>query len=159
MPRAVDLASVPRRTMAFSSFHVDAGVDLGAIDPQIVSAFSKVLGHLRRNGTLPGGPPTALYRPDSGGGVEVCAGYPVGDDFEATDSIGRVDIGGVEVVHITHIGHYEALPAVREALREGAEAAGRSVDDAGARWEEYWSGPEVTPEQTRTELYWPLTPA
>jgi effector-binding domain-containing protein len=60
-----------------------------------------------------------------------------------------------EVVTTTHIGPYEGLPQAYEALqawmrREGKEPA------TNLMWEEYVTGPETPPPETRTIIYWPV---
>jgi AraC family transcriptional regulator len=68
----------------------------------------------------------------------------------------RGELAG-EVACTTHIGPYEGLPQAYEAIeawmkQRRREAAGLTI------WEEYLTGPETQPEQTRTDIYWPLKP-
>jgi effector-binding domain-containing protein len=68
-----------------------------------------------------------------------------------------VELPAGEVACTTHIGPYEGLPQAYEAIeawmkQHGREAAGSTI------WEEYLTGPETPPEQTRTDIYGPLKP-
>ena len=64
-----------------------------------------------------------------------------------------------EVATTVHLGPYDQLGQAYDALKEGAAAQGRKVEEAGIMWEEYWTGPEAPPEETRTVVFWPVVPA
>ena len=61
-----------------------------------------------------------------------------------------------------HVRHdelpYERLPEAYADIEEQAERIGRPVAWDRAMWEEYWSEPGTPEDQTRTEVFWPVTP-
>ena len=152
MAYAVDVTTVPSRTVAVTRFHVDAD-DIGAMGARMGAAFGKVMAGLGRARIGPAGPPLAFYE-RSGEGFDVAAGFPVREPFGPVDGISPLELPAAEVAHTTHLGSYEDLPAAYDALRAAVEARGRALADDAPMWEEYWSPPGTPPSQTRTEVYW-----
>ncbi|HET6951761.1 MAG TPA: GyrI-like domain-containing protein [Acidimicrobiales bacterium] len=157
MDHAIDLVTVPSRTVAVSRFHV-AGEELGTIGDRIGAVFGAVFAHLERSGASPEGPAIACYE-RAGDGFDVSAGFPVAEPIEPAGDVAPAVVGGCEVVHTTHLGPYDQLPAAYEALRRGAAERGRALAEDAPMWEEYWSGPDEPPASTRTEVFWPVVPA
>ena len=154
MGYAIEITKVPGRTVAVARFHVSAA-DLSMIGDRMGAAFSAVMANAGSAGVTPKGPAVACYEP-AGDGFDVAAGFPVGEPFEATAEVDRLDLPAAEVAHTTHVGAYRDLPAAYDALREGVQAQGRSLAEDGPMWEEYWSAPGTSEEETRTEVYWPV---
>ncbi|MCX6395471.1 MAG: GyrI-like domain-containing protein [Propionibacteriales bacterium] len=152
----VDIVNVPGLTTAVRRFRISAE-DIGSIGNQVGIALAEVMTELTTAGVSPSGPPLASYEMTAQG-FDVSAGFPVppGADVPGVEIMA---IGSTEAAHTTHVGPYGDLPAAYQDLLAGARARGRSVDSHGPMWEEYWSAPETPAEQTRTEIYWPITAA
>jgi effector-binding domain-containing protein len=157
MTYATEITTVPTRTLAVSRFHVDDS-DIDEMGPRISAAFEAVMAQLEQGGVTPTGPAVASYE-RAGDGFDVAAGFPVDEPFEPAGAVTRLAVGGREVAHTTHLGPYDRLPDAYEALRSDVEAGGRALVDDAPMWEEYWSTPDSPPEDTRTEVFWPVAPA
>lgn len=121
-------------------------------------AFGAVAGYLARIGVAVTGPAVTCY--DMGEDVfHVASGFVVEGPFEPGGGVEPFQLPEGEVATTTHIGPYDQLGKAYDAVRESARAQGRDVEDAGMMWEEYWSGPEAPPEETRTVVFWPVKPA
>ena len=121
-------------------------------------AFGAVAGYLARIGVAVTGPAVTCY--DMGDDVfHVASGFVVEGPFEPGEGVEPFQLPEGEVATTTHIGPYDQLGKAYDAVRESARAQGRDVEDAGMMWEEYWSGPEAPPEETRTVVFWPVKPA
>lgn len=154
MPHIVDITTVPSRTLAVTTFHIDRS-ELGAMGELMGAAFSTVAAHLEAAGTGPNGPAMASYLPVDDG-FEVSAGFEIGGWFEPDAHVQVLVLPAGLVAHTTHIGGYGSLPEAYEDLRRGAEAQGQHLLEGVPMWEEYWSGPETPDAETRTEVYWPV---
>lgn len=143
--------------VAVTRFHVASG-ELPAMGERMGHAFATVMAELGKASVVPDGPAVARYEPTADG-FDVAAGFRVPFEVAVPAGLERLELGGIEAAHATHLGPYSELPAVYEDLMAHADAAGRPVAGDGPMWEEYWSGPETPAEQTRTEVYWPLPPA
>jgi effector-binding domain-containing protein len=151
----IEVLAVPARTLAVTKFHVAKG-DLPDMGATMGSAFGRVMHELSAIGATPVGPAVACYEP-TGDGFDVAAGFPVTSPIVG-EGIMSMQLPSAEVAHTTHIGSYDELPKAYEALRAEVQARGRYLDDKAPMWEEYTTGPDQPPEQTRTEVYWPLAP-
>jgi effector-binding domain-containing protein len=156
MTHEVEIITIPSRTVAVTRFHVGEA-ELGTIGERMGQSFHRVIAHLARLGVTPGGPAIARYEP-AGEGFDVAAGFVVEADFAPAgdDDVDLLVLPGGEVAHTTHIGAYERLPEAYEALRAEITRRGLAFPERGPMWEEYWTGPETAPEETRTEVYWPV---
>lgn len=151
----MDVITVPARTLAASRFHVDMD-EVGGMGQKMGSAFGSVMEALREAGVVAAGPPVARYE-HTDGGFEVAAGFPIREPVAGlAGGVVSLELPPGEVAHTTYFGAYDDLPRAYEALHAEAQARGRALDDAAPMWEEYLTGPETPPEQTRTEVYWPL---
>lgn len=157
MAQEIDTRFVPAREMAVAKFSVSME-GMADMAERMGAAFGQVMGRLRAVDAVASGPAVACYQPMEGG-FEVAAGFPVLAAIEeAGDGVVNLELPSGEVAHTAHVGPYDRLPQTYEALRVGVEAQGRHLDDHAPMWEEYLTGPEVPPEQARTEIYWPLAP-
>jgi effector-binding domain-containing protein len=157
MSDTIEITTVPNRLLAVTRLHVASG-EVDAMGDHLAAAFGRVIAHLERVGARTEGPAVATYQ-RAGDGFDVAAGFPVEETFEPSDDVDQLVLAAGEVGHVTHIGPYEDLPAAYDALRGRIETQGRTLDEIGPMWEEYWSAPETPPEQTRTEVFWKLAPA
>lgn len=120
-------------------------------------AFGTVAAYLARIGVAVTGPAVSCYDMD-GDVFHVASGFVVSGPFEAGEGVELYQLPDGEVATTTHVGPYDELGKAYDALKQAARAQGREVEDAGLMWEEYWSGPEAPPEETRTVVFWPVRP-
>lgn len=155
MTYEIDVVTIPARLLTVSRFHMAAGDD-SAMGERMGAAFGRVMATLRDAHVVAAGPPVARFV-HADGGFDVAAGFPTTRPVDDSDgAVVSLEVPETEVAHTTHVGPYSDLPKAYEALRTAVEAGGRRLDRESAMWEEYMSGPEVPPERTRTEVYWPL---
>jgi effector-binding domain-containing protein len=129
--------------------------DMGAQQGQ---AFGAVASRLGRLGVAVQGPAVSCYEMDEDF-FHVSSGFVVEAPVETGDGVEPLRLPDVDVATTTHVGPYEQLGRAYDALKEGAEAEGRHVDDNAMMWEEYLTGPEVPAEEMVTVVHWPLAPA
>jgi effector-binding domain-containing protein len=124
---------------------------------QIGAAFDAVMEYLTRSGIQPEGPAAALYTMTSQEEVfDVVAGFLVAAPIEGDGHVVAVELPAGEVATTTHVGPYESLPRAYEAIQGWLAQQDRQPADT--MWEEYLTGPETPPAQTRTIIYWPMKP-
>lgn len=150
----VELRRVDTRQLAVVVFQCP----MSEIGARIGAAFGTVAGYLARTGRGPSGPAIGYYR-TFGDTVDGAAGFEVSEPISAYGDVMPFTLPACEVAVTTHVGPYTDLPKAYEAMRDFATAHGRSLDDTSPMWEHYHSGPQVPPEQIRTEIFWPLVPA
>ena len=143
--------------VAVTRFHVASG-ELPAMGERMGHAFATVMADLGKASFVPDGPAVARYEPTADG-FDVSAGFRIPSEATVPAGLDRLELGGIEAAHTTHLGPYSGLSAAYDDLKAVADAAGRPVAGDGPMWEEYWSGPDTPAEQIRTEVYWPLPPA
>ena len=156
MNHHVDIREVPPTTAAVVRFHVRAE-ELPTIGQQISEAFGTVIAELGRAHQGPQGPALACYEPTDDG-FDVAAGFRVQPGFAPTPALQRLDLGGREAAHTTHVGSYGDLPSAYADLEKGTLRLDRRLATDVPMWEEYWSPPETPEDQTRTEVFWPVAP-
>ena len=88
----------------------------------------------------------------------MASGFVVPGPFEGEGEVVHLQLPETDVATTTHLGPYDSLGEAYDALRRQARTLGREVDEDGPMWEEYWTGPETPPEQTRTVVCWPVKP-
>jgi effector-binding domain-containing protein len=125
------------------------------ISARMGAAFGAVMGRLRALGLSATGPAVSCYEME-GEAFHIAAGFVVAGPFEAGGGVEPLQLPVREVATAMHVGPYEELGRAYDALREGAAAQGRAVDESSMMWEEYLDGPQTPPEQTRTLVHWPL---
>jgi effector-binding domain-containing protein len=140
------------RHLAVSSFEASPD-EMGQHQP---AAFGAVAGYLGRIGIPITGPAVSRYEPAEGGRFRVSSGFVVEGDFATGDGVEHQRLPECEVGRTVHVGRYEKLGEAYDALRRGVREAGREVEESGTMWEEYLTGPETPPDQTRTVVSWPL---
>ncbi len=154
MEHKVDIAETPAIAVAAVRFHVGSE-DMPRIGEQIGRAFGTVVERLQGAELAPTGPAVACYEP-AADGFDVAAGFQVPLQAQVPSGLERLDLGGVEAAHTTHVGAYSDLHSAYDDLQAQAKAAGRELGNQARMWEEYWSGPETPESETRTEIYWPV---
>lgn len=156
MTYTVDIIPASHRTLAVTNFHIGFS-EMNTMGERISTAFETVGSHLANIGTAPMGPAVASYK-QLQDGFDVSAGFPVSDKFKSNKVVKRLDVGGCEVAHTTHMGSYDKLSAAYEAIREGTKVKGKHLSEKVPMWEEYWSDPSTATDKTRTEIFWPIEP-
>ena len=141
------------RTLAAHRFDSDAT----GVPERIGEAFAIVARHLGRASVPMSGPAVAVFE-RRGPRFSVSAGFLVTEPFPTDDEVQSVALPAGEVLRAVHVGAYADLGRTYEELRAAAGTRGRVLDEH-LMWEEYLSGPDVPPEQTRTAVSWPLLPA
>jgi effector-binding domain-containing protein len=119
-------------------------------------AFGAVLEYLARNGIQPEGPAVASYVPLPDNVFDVAAGFLVAAPIEGDGHVVKVELPAAEVVTTEHVGPYEGLPQAYQAIQGWLQREGREPGEL--MWEEYLTGPETPPAETRTIVYWLLKP-
>jgi effector-binding domain-containing protein len=103
--------------------------------------------------------PISYYEPAGESEFDVSAGFPVDSPIDGDGQVTGLEIPAGEVAFTTHMGAYAELSQAYEAVMAWMNANGRESSEECVMWEEYWSPPETPPEETRTDIYWPLKPA
>lgn len=155
MTHEVEIVTVPANTAAVVRFHVRHD-ELPTIGERMEDAFAAVMTELGKAHVIPNGPAIAVYEPVTDG-LDVATGFHVTGSFVPPATLERLDLDAGEVAHTTHQGSYARLSEAYADLEEQAEQLGRPVILDGAMWEEYWSEPGTPEDQTRTEIFWPVT--
>lgn len=129
------------------------------IGPIVSLAFGTVVEHLARMGCQPHGPAVARYTRRDDGSFDLAAGFPIDEAITGDGVVEPLTLPAAEVATTTFLGAYDDLPLAYDRLRTGVIELGRRLDEAAPMWEEYWSEPTAPPEDTRTDIFWPLLPA
>ena len=129
---------------------------------QIGTALGHIFGDVMRwagqHEVHTSGPAFARYASWAGGQCELDAGFVVDEAPKTADppiAVGR--IGGCLAACATHVGPYETLSETYASMQQWMTANG--YEPAGGMWEEYLSPRHTPPEQTRTDVYWPVRKA
>jgi effector-binding domain-containing protein len=144
-----------REVHARPALVVHASCALKNIASTIGPMFGEVAAWAGAHGLQLSGPAVARYTDMARGEVEFDAGFLV-DRAPATQE-GRVratDLGHCTAACATHLGPYTTLAETYAAIQRWIEDHGYVT--AGPMWEEYQSPPGTPPEQTRTDVYWPI---
>jgi effector-binding domain-containing protein len=155
MPHEVEIVQVPASTAAVIRFHIRFD-ELPRIGERMESAFAQVMTELGEAHVIPNGPAVAVYEP-AADGFDVATGFHVAPEFIAPPGLERLNLSAVDAAHTTHLGAYTELPTAYADVQAQAERVGRPVAWDLPMWEEYWSEPGTPDDQTRTEIYWPVT--
>lgn len=155
MRHEVEIMRTPASTAAVVRFHVRHD-ELPVIGERMECAFASVMTTLGEAHLIPNGPAVAVYEPVMDG-FDVATGFRVAPGFVAPPGLQRLDLDAVDAAHTTHVGSYQRLPAAYADVEAQAERAGRPVAWGVPVWEEYWSEPGTPEDETRTEIYWPVT--
>lgn len=155
MPHTIDIVRAPARTAAVLRFHVRHD-ELATIGERMERAFAAVMTDLGEAHVIPNGPAVAVYEPTRDG-FDVATGFYVAHDFVPPPGLERLDLDAVDAVHTTHVGSYSGLTAAYADVQEQAARVGRPVAWGQPVWEEYWSEPGTPEDETRTEIYWPVS--
>jgi effector-binding domain-containing protein len=154
MSHEVKIAKEQGRQLAVTRFDARPQ-DMG---PKQAAAFGSVAGYLARIGVAVVGPAVSCYEMAEDT-FHVASGFVVEGPFEEGEGVEPFRLPECEVATTVHIGPYDQLGQAYDDLKAGAADQGRKVEESGIMWEEYWTGPEAPPEETRTVVFWPVAPA
>jgi effector-binding domain-containing protein len=152
MTYQIELKSQPRRDLAVVKFRSSVA-DIG---PRIGAAFGAAHAYLVQAGIQVQGPAIAVYTP-GGQEFEIAAGFVVPAAVEGDGNVVPAELPACDAAVTMHMGSYESLPAAYTAIQSWMAANGRVPSET--MWEEYWSGPSTPPDQTRTDIVWPVKAA
>jgi effector-binding domain-containing protein len=118
--------------------------------------YPVIAAYLEKRGLQPAGPSFALFHSYGEEETDFEAGLPVAESVEGEGRIRASELPGGPAAVVTHIGPYETIGPVHEAL--DAFVHGRGSDHAGPSREVYWSGPADEPDSSRwrTDVIYPL---
>jgi effector-binding domain-containing protein len=118
--------------------------------------YPVIATYLEKRGIQPAGPSFALFHSYGGEETDFEAGLPVAESVEGEGRIRASELPGGPAAVVTHIGPYETIGPVHEAL--DAFVHGRGSDHAGPSREVYRSGPADEPDSSRwrTDVIYPL---
>jgi effector-binding domain-containing protein len=116
-------------------------------------ALRGVLEAMERQGGVPGGEPVAFYHAMHDGIVDVEAGFPTVDRFEACGDVVPGELPGGRAVTGIHLGPYETLGRTYSEISAWAIAHG--MQPTGEMWEVYLTDPEreLDPNRWRTGVF------
>lgn len=130
----------------------EIGAAMGESFQAVAAAFAKA-------GAAMEGPAYAHYTAYDDNSATFEAGFSAHpEDVEALRATG-IAVGetvGGEVMTAMHIGPYDTLMQTYDAI--GRELASKGLTGTTDMWECYLSPPETPPEQTQTEVLWPIAP-
>jgi effector-binding domain-containing protein len=149
----IEAKTLPKHDLAAVKFRAA----VAEMPQQMGAAFGAVMPYLTRNGIQPEGPAAALYTMTSREEVfDVAAGFLVAAPIEGDGHVVAVELPAGEVATTTHVGPYESLPRAYAEIQGWLAQHDRRPADT--MWEEYVTGPETPPAETRTIIYWPMKP-
>ncbi len=148
MAYRIEMKKQARRDIAVVKFSASEA----EIAHRIGAAFGAVHAYLSHAGVPIQGPAVARYKPGPQR-FEVEAGFVVPSPVQGDGNVVAAQLPECEAAVTTHIGPYSELPSAYSAIQSWFEANGREPSEI--MWEEYWTGPETPPEQTRTDIVWP----
>ncbi len=131
---------------------------------QIPRAFGRLYGWVARRGLAPGGAPTGVYLTDPAAG-EAAARWELQAPLVADAPDATLDADGCGVKHVgprlvaaaTYRGPYERIGPAYAELAAWVQANGYAV--VGPPEESYLSEPSTPPEETLTEIHFPVARA
>jgi effector-binding domain-containing protein len=149
MAYQIELKTQARRDIAVVKFSASEA----EIAQRIGAAFGAVQAYLARAGFPMQGPAVARYTlgPER---FDVASGFIVSSPIQGDGNVVPDELPECDAAVTNHIGAYSELPAAYSAIQTWMRANGR--EPAEFMWEEYWSGPSTPPEQTRTDVVWPV---
>lgn len=142
---------------------VRVAVVRSVVAPEDVPAFMSdalalVAETLGTAGVSTAGPPFARYFSMEPAGLDMAAGFPVGEPFLGSGIVRPDDLPAGPAAVATHIGPWAGLEAAWAEVRRRTDEMGRRR--ARSPWEVYFVGPGSGVDEAawRTELIWPLAP-
>lgn len=136
---------------------IKATVPSAEVGAKLGELYPKLMEYMKEKEIQMAGPPYSKYYSwDPEGESEMEAGVPVAGEAEGEGEIEFIELPAVKVVTSLHVGPYEAIGPVYEAIQKYIEKEGLKI--AGAVWEVYLTDPniETDPNKYQTQVYFPV---
>ncbi|MGD9710589.1 MAG: GyrI-like domain-containing protein [Thermomicrobiales bacterium] len=117
-------------------------------------AFAELGAYLGEAGVAPTGRPFAAYHNMDMEDLDLEIGFPVAASLPGRGRIQSGSVPGGQWITAVHIGPYDQMTRVYDRLLQEIQAKG--LVPTGVAYEFYDSPPDTPPEQTRTEVGFPL---
>ncbi len=125
---------------------------------ELPSLFGRVYGgimqYLQELGEQPAGMPFAAYHDMNMENLDIEVGFPVTHKLNGKDEIQASEFPGGRLASVVHLGPYDQLGAAYGALAQWVSSQG--FETTGVAYELYYSEPETPPQDTKTEIIFPL---
>lgn len=122
------------------------------------SLFGRVYGgimqYLQELGEQPAGMPFAAYHNMNMENLDIEVGMPVARKLDGRAEIQASEFPGGKLASVVHLGPYDQLESAYGALAQWVSDHG--YESTGVAYELYYSEPETPPDQTKTEIMFPL---
>jgi effector-binding domain-containing protein len=128
-----------------------------AVGQKMGELYGKLFGYLGANSIQPSGAPFAVYYSyDPTGKTEFEVGVPVASSITGTDDIKFKEYPAMRVISTLHIGPYENVGPIYEALKK--YATDHKLQTQPVSWEVYITDPskETDPNKYQTFVYFVL---
>ncbi len=125
--------------------------DLPSVFGRVYGAIMQYMGEL---GEQPVGMPYAAYYSLDMQNMDLEIGFPVARKLVGKGEIQPSEFPGGRLASVMHVGPYDKMVATYQALTDWVKAQG--LETTGVSYELYYTGPETPPEQTRTEIIFPI---
>ncbi|UCH13218.1 MAG: GyrI-like domain-containing protein [Bacteroidales bacterium] len=142
---------------ASKALTIRATTPSGEISTKLGEIYQDIIDCMNENEIEMAGPPFARYYSwDPEGDTDLEAGMPVYEEAECEGVIEFVELPACKVVTSLHVGPYESLGPVYEAIQEYIDKKGLKIN--GAVWEVYLTDPatEPDPNNYKTQVYYPV---
>lgn len=120
-----------------------------ALAAELAKLFPEVFQYALDSQAGVDGMPFTRYLSWSGTEIEIEAGMPVTRTVSGNGRVRPVELPGGSHVVATHLGPYDDLPAVHEAVKAWLRENGKSASDP--LWEEYVTDPGDEPDSSKWE--------
>lgn len=117
-------------------------------------AYCATIAYIGEMGAQPAGMPFACYHNMDMQALDVEAGFPVSRALPTRGELLAAEIPAGQCAACMHLGSYDSMTVTYEALSKWM--AERGLQPAGVVYEFYHTGPETPPEQTVTQIVFPL---
>ncbi len=129
---------------------------VGQLGKRFGEVYGAIIGYLNERGEQPVGPAFATYYNMDMDDLDVEAGFPVAQPVPARGEILACALpeGTYAVCH--YVGPYDGVSSAYEQLTTFVAQEGYTPSGIAYEW--YFDGPEVPPQETRTDVAFPVTP-
>lgn len=157
VPKCPDVKVEVKDIEASKVLAIKATVPSAEVGQKIGELLPKLAQYAGGKGIQMAGPPYSKYYSwDPQGDTEMEVGIPVAAEAEGEGEIEYVEIPAMKVATALHIGTYESIGTVYEAIQKYIDKKGLKV--TGAVWEAYLTDPgiETDPNKYKTQVYYPV---
>lgn len=119
--------------------------------------YGGIMQYLEELGEQPAGMPFAAYHNLDMQNLDVEAGFPVARKLAGRGEIQASEFPGGQLASVMFVGPYDQCGPAYEALTQWVKDKG--LEPTGVSYELYYSEPGTPPEETRTEIIFPIKSA